>query len=88
MQEKDDAEAQEAASKNQIMIDVTQATLEGAESQDVFGDYVDADADDVSDIEVETLEKSMPSTQLRRVKSLARPGNDWNRYFLVLLKVL
>ena len=66
-------ELQDPAQKSQIRIDVMQATIDSDEpGSSYFGRNEDED-DDVSDIE--DLEKSLPSTQLRRVKSLARPGN-------------
>ena len=62
-----------SAHDSHLQIDVTQATLDSNDAAGMFGD-IDDDADDISDIETEMLNKSLPSAQLRRMKSVIKPG--------------
>ena len=72
----DSTEIHHPGEKSQIRIDVAQATQEESDFSAAFvnHDGDDDDDDDISEIEADILKKSLPSMQLRRVKSLARPG--------------
>ena len=56
-----------------LRIDVAQATLDNDDAIGMFSDMED-DVDDIPDIETDILRKSLPSAQLRTMKSVVRPG--------------